>query len=138
MASVLWQANLYPWVEREVRQVHRSARAAHVAGQLRVACIDPSHFEFYPSTAGCVGCGELTTGHCSVCLEHDIFYCTLSGARLLGSPLCPECAREGYCLVCLGRVRPHGFRNIVAGVLGTFENGRLALETQEHGVIYPF
>ena len=70
MASVLWQANLYPWVSREVRQVHRSARAAHVAGQLRVACIDPSDCEFYHSSAGCVGCGELTVSYCSVCLEH--------------------------------------------------------------------
>ena len=39
--------------------------------------------------------------------------------------------------MCLGRVRPHGFRNIIAGVLGTVENGRLVMETQEHGVIYP-
>ena len=69
MVSVLWQANLYPWVSREIRQVHLSARAAHVAGQLRVAGLDPSRCEFYHSSAGCVGCGELTVSYCSVCLE---------------------------------------------------------------------
>ena len=29
-----------------------------------------------------------------------------------------------------------GFRHLINGVLGTVENGRVVMETQEHGVFY--
>ena len=117
--------------------MHRSARAAYVAGILKLAGPDPSRLEPYNALAACVGCGDFTNLCCAACVEHDIFYRSLSGARYHGSPLCLECIQEEYCLVCYGRVRPHGFRQLINGVLGTMENGYCDDgETQEHGVLY--
>ena len=64
------------------------------------------------------------------------FYRTLTDHHSRGSPLCSECARDDCCLVCLGEVRPHGFRHIESGMLGTIEGPppwRFRFETHEQG-----
>ena len=46
-------------------------------------------------------------------------------------PLITPTRVQAFC----GRVRPHGFRNILDGVLGTLEGGRVRFETHEPGVL---